>query len=202
MFWGFYNVALKSNMSSRRIYRFHKPSKISEDFICTICSEVFYDPVKLPCSHMLCQECVAGWGKIQNSCPICRTTFKPSEFQSPTEVIGKIEEIRVVCKYSHCYWTGPLKELEKHEESCNFSPEKTDNKILELLPKYEKSGDTDLDTPDINLISILYSTHKDIISKVLLAKDEDLNWHKKSSEKLKKDKKIQMSIKSFLKTVN
>ena len=46
-------------MSSRRIYRFCKPSKISEDLICIICSEVFYDAVKLSCDHILCNDCIS-----------------------------------------------------------------------------------------------------------------------------------------------
>lgn len=36
---------------------------------------------KLPCGHLHCTDCIAGWLKIKESCPVCRAdprTFKPS----------------------------------------------------------------------------------------------------------------------------
>ena len=38
-------------------------AKISKHLICSICSEVFNNPVMPPCQHTFCQVCITGWTK-------------------------------------------------------------------------------------------------------------------------------------------
>lgn len=46
------------------------------DTDCTICSETFKDPVRLPCSefHVYCRACITTWLETENhnTCPACR----------------------------------------------------------------------------------------------------------------------------------
>ncbi|CAL8305051.1 unnamed protein product [Arctogadus glacialis] len=48
-----------------------------EDFLCSICLEVFTDPVALPCGHDFCLNCITKhWDtKGTSSCPLCNKTF-------------------------------------------------------------------------------------------------------------------------------
>ncbi|XP_037540672.1 tripartite motif containing 35-39 [Nematolebias whitei] len=49
-------------------------SRSEEDLCCSICQEVFRDPVVLPCSHSFCKVCLRNWWreKPMHECPICK----------------------------------------------------------------------------------------------------------------------------------
>uniref|UniRef100_A0A668T3R7 Uncharacterized protein n=1 Tax=Oreochromis aureus TaxID=47969 RepID=A0A668T3R7_OREAU len=50
----------------------------SEDqFLCSICLDVFTDPVSTPCGHNFCQTCISQhWDMNQScQCPMCKETF-------------------------------------------------------------------------------------------------------------------------------
>lgn len=51
---------------------------LSEDeFVCSICLNVFMDPVSTPCGHNFCQTCISDyWDKTnQCVCPLCKEAF-------------------------------------------------------------------------------------------------------------------------------
>ncbi|XP_076023466.1 E3 ubiquitin-protein ligase TRIM39-like [Genypterus blacodes] len=51
---------------------------LSEDqFLCSICLEVFTDPVSTPCGHSFCKSCITQhWdSNVQCECPLCKDTF-------------------------------------------------------------------------------------------------------------------------------
>ncbi|XP_029963144.1 E3 ubiquitin-protein ligase TRIM21-like [Salarias fasciatus] len=51
----------------------------SEDqFLCSICLEVFTDPVSTPCGHNFCNECITQhWNtKVICDCPLCKKLFR------------------------------------------------------------------------------------------------------------------------------
>ncbi|XP_026180981.1 tripartite motif-containing protein 35-like isoform X2 [Mastacembelus armatus] len=53
----------------------HSGSMLEEELCCTICCEIFKDPVVLKCSHSFCQACLKQfWNrkKAKRECPICR----------------------------------------------------------------------------------------------------------------------------------
>ncbi|XP_070775886.1 zinc finger protein RFP-like [Enoplosus armatus] len=53
-------------------------SSLSEDqFLCSICLDVFTDPVTTPCGHNFCKNCVSEHWDISLACqcPVCKTTF-------------------------------------------------------------------------------------------------------------------------------
>ncbi|XP_067470985.1 E3 ubiquitin-protein ligase TRIM21-like [Thunnus thynnus] len=53
-------------------------SLLSEDqFLCSICLDVFTDPVSTPCGHNFCKNCITEhWNiAVQCQCPICKTLF-------------------------------------------------------------------------------------------------------------------------------
>uniref|UniRef100_A0A8C7HAT9 Uncharacterized protein n=1 Tax=Oncorhynchus kisutch TaxID=8019 RepID=A0A8C7HAT9_ONCKI len=60
-------------------YQAVKPTNTSlslpeEDFSCTVCLDIFKDPVMLSCSHSFCQACLKECWKDKESreCPVCR----------------------------------------------------------------------------------------------------------------------------------
>ncbi|XP_039639426.1 E3 ubiquitin-protein ligase TRIM39-like [Perca fluviatilis] len=49
-------------------------STSEEDFCCSVCHEVFRDPVVLSCSHSFCKDCLKSWWaeKQTQECPVCK----------------------------------------------------------------------------------------------------------------------------------
>ncbi|XP_063324370.1 nuclear factor 7, brain-like [Pelmatolapia mariae] len=49
-------------------------SRSEEDLCCTVCMEVFRDPVILSCSHSFCKDCLKRWWKERptHECPLCK----------------------------------------------------------------------------------------------------------------------------------
>ncbi|XP_053180449.1 nuclear factor 7, ovary-like [Scomber japonicus] len=49
-----------------------------EDLCCSICHDIFKDPVLLSCSHSFCKTCLHSWWKDKHTqeCPLCKTSSK------------------------------------------------------------------------------------------------------------------------------
>ncbi|CAB1435790.1 unnamed protein product [Pleuronectes platessa] len=56
-------------------------SRLEEDFCCSVCHDVFRDPVVLSCSHSFCKDCLKGWWeeKEVKMCPLCKRRSSRSE---------------------------------------------------------------------------------------------------------------------------
>lgn len=48
-----------------------------QQFQCSICLDVFTEPVSIPCGHNYCKGCITGyWAQVDGSqCPLCKETF-------------------------------------------------------------------------------------------------------------------------------
>ncbi|XP_041639600.1 zinc-binding protein A33-like [Cheilinus undulatus] len=60
-----------------------------EDLTCTICCNIFRDPVVLSCSHSFCKDCLQRWwrNKHERECPVCKTVS--SSAKPPVSVVLK-----------------------------------------------------------------------------------------------------------------
>ncbi|XP_053286277.1 nuclear factor 7, brain [Pleuronectes platessa] len=56
-------------------------SRLEEDLCCSVCQDVFRDPVVLSCSHSFCKECVKNWwkDKVVKECPLCKRRSSKNE---------------------------------------------------------------------------------------------------------------------------
>nr|XP_014353424.1 PREDICTED: E3 ubiquitin-protein ligase TRIM39-like [Latimeria chalumnae] len=57
---------------------------MEDEMTCSVCQELFKDPVTLRCGHNFCQECVCEYwkGKTSQSCPICRDDSATSDLKT------------------------------------------------------------------------------------------------------------------------
>lgn len=48
-----------------------------EQFLCSICLDIFNEPVSTPCGHNYCKNCIKSYWTISdvNQCPLCQETF-------------------------------------------------------------------------------------------------------------------------------
>ncbi|XP_068450232.1 E3 ubiquitin-protein ligase TRIM39-like [Clinocottus analis] len=64
-------------------------SRSEKDLCCTVCQEVFRDPVVLSCSHSFCKDCLKRWWREKPSqeCPICKR--RSSRLDPPRNLVLK-----------------------------------------------------------------------------------------------------------------
>ena len=92
--------------------------KPPEDFICSICSNVAYDPHQLSCCHCICySSCLLLKPK---SCPKCCEQTPQSFADGQTR--KRIERLKVVCSKQEngCKWSSQLVHLESHLKNCKY----------------------------------------------------------------------------------
>ncbi|XP_010781509.1 tripartite motif-containing protein 47-like isoform X2 [Notothenia coriiceps] len=53
-------------------------ANISEEFLCSICLDVFTEPVSTPCGHNYCRACISRYWSSRDiiQCPLCQETFR------------------------------------------------------------------------------------------------------------------------------
>ncbi|XP_059213184.1 E3 ubiquitin-protein ligase TRIM35-like [Centropristis striata] len=53
-------------------------SRLEYDLCCSVCHDIFKDPVVLSCSHSFCKDCLQSWWteKQTRECPVCKRTSK------------------------------------------------------------------------------------------------------------------------------
>uniref|UniRef100_A0AAQ6ICS8 Bloodthirsty-related gene family, member 12 n=1 Tax=Anabas testudineus TaxID=64144 RepID=A0AAQ6ICS8_ANATE len=63
-----------------------------EQFSCSICLEVFVEPVSTPCGHSFCKACLQGyWTHSKKfTCPMCKKTYSKKPEMSVNRVLAEI----------------------------------------------------------------------------------------------------------------
>ncbi|XP_059213052.1 E3 ubiquitin-protein ligase TRIM39-like [Centropristis striata] len=63
-------------------------SRLEDDLCCSVCHNIFKDPVVLSCSHSFCKDCLQSWWmeKPTRECPLCK---KSSMSEPPCNLVLK-----------------------------------------------------------------------------------------------------------------
>ncbi|XP_061623810.1 tripartite motif-containing protein 59 isoform X2 [Phyllopteryx taeniolatus] len=54
-------------------------ASFTDDLTCSICLNIFTDPVTLPCGHSFCRPCLKGFLDAHHQCPQCRASLASGE---------------------------------------------------------------------------------------------------------------------------
>ncbi|KAH7665280.1 putative E3 ubiquitin ligase protein [Dioscorea alata] len=65
--------------------KYWKPQR-TDDFECTLCLKLLYEPVTTPCGHSFCRTCLLQSMDHGNKCPMCRTVLFISARTYPISV--------------------------------------------------------------------------------------------------------------------
>lgn len=73
--------ALEAVVSRQSPYgRYLRPDEVSGSSgggaMCPICHDEPSTPVRLGCSHVFCEDCIAEWLQRERTCPICRSLVR------------------------------------------------------------------------------------------------------------------------------
>ncbi|KAF4104390.1 hypothetical protein G5714_015377 [Onychostoma macrolepis] len=110
-------IAFRDEAQSYRPRSTLSATLLTEDhYKCPVCTEVFKDPVSMPCGHSYCKLCIARyWSKPTQAesyaCPQCRKRFRGRPVLNVNVALSKLIEELQKAGYSpalptHCY-AGP-----------------------------------------------------------------------------------------------
>ncbi|KAI4303781.1 hypothetical protein MLD38_039375 [Melastoma candidum] len=66
--------------------RSHTKPERTDDFDCTLCLKLLYEPITTPCGHSFCRSCLFQSMDRGNKCPLCRTVLFISPRMSAVSV--------------------------------------------------------------------------------------------------------------------
>jgi hypothetical protein len=75
----------------RNTFIYIDESAIDEEFICSICSDPFLDPVSHTCLNTFCKSCL----KKVDQCPLCRGNIGTIQV-APRPLVNMLDKIKVV----------------------------------------------------------------------------------------------------------
>lgn len=102
------------------------------DMICSICLNVFLNPVQShnddedPCGHVFCKSCISQWLQKNSHCPICCSPLRIEQLLIDGRVKRKISQLSVICHIdaSICNSKGELGKAQlwwkKHDKVCKY----------------------------------------------------------------------------------
>uniref|UniRef100_A0A3P9DTG2 B30.2/SPRY domain-containing protein n=1 Tax=Maylandia zebra TaxID=106582 RepID=A0A3P9DTG2_9CICH len=86
-----------------------------DQFLCSICLDVFTDPVSTPCGHNFCKTCISQhWDMNQScKCPMCNETFNIRPQLRVNTFISEVVEIEDKQEATEKQAEGLIKDLEQ-----------------------------------------------------------------------------------------
>ena len=99
---------------------------VNRNFLCLICFNVLKDPVM--CSrnqHCFCRSCITQHLRNAQRCPTCNDELTVETLAEPPRMVkAMINELKIHCVYNNrgCQDIVQLQHLDRHEDSCGFTP--------------------------------------------------------------------------------
>ncbi|XP_031572712.1 TNF receptor-associated factor 3-like isoform X1 [Actinia tenebrosa] len=122
-------MTMVAALDSRKLYF---PKSISSSLKCELCKNLLRKPKQSTCGHRFCQNCYERRVKDSSgavNCPVDGNELT-SENLFPDRCCERdIQNLDCYCYNNEkgCGWLGQLRDLEKHEEKCEYSLEECSN---------------------------------------------------------------------------
>nr|XP_014339612.1 PREDICTED: E3 ubiquitin-protein ligase TRIM17-like [Latimeria chalumnae] len=72
------------------------PKGFEKELTCSVCHDIFTDPVTLTCGHNFCQKCVCDyWGKGDTQlCPVCRAFVSITNLKRNFALLSMVDSLK------------------------------------------------------------------------------------------------------------
>ena len=100
------------------------------DLTCSICLEVFVEPMQCKQGHVFCKACIEKTLEEKEECPMDRSKLLKADLSRALVVENLIGRTRVRCPHAsqhtdgaeHCDWLGPVSERQEHfDDECGHT---------------------------------------------------------------------------------
>ncbi|XP_002737160.2 E3 ubiquitin-protein ligase RNF166-like [Saccoglossus kowalevskii] len=149
------------------------PPKVDDNFICSICLEVYRKPVTITCGHTFCRECLKPCiATAAPQCPVCRAAFDCKGKVRNNEVDRRMSSTQTTCK--GCGTVMMYSKLRSHNSTC---VKVKDSPNIKFSPVAETSQQIPNDLPNRSTFAcpICHLKNFDSASLVKHCNDEHAN---------------------------
>ena len=171
--------------------------KVDEDLICSVCCNVFEDPVSTPCGHTFCRVCITETIRSNPKCPLDRVQVREINLSPNITVKNLLDKLMIKCTFQKdgCPHIMKWSDLETHVKCCQYNPANIDVTCTQGCgTKYKK-----IHEPSHNCVSALqklldqaFQENEQLISSHRCAADKvDVLVQEMTRRKLSHQDKIQ-----------
>ncbi|XP_028419249.1 E3 ubiquitin-protein ligase NRDP1-like [Dendronephthya gigantea] len=101
-------------------------NKVNQNFLCQICFNDLKEPVVcLINQHCFCRSCITKHLENFKTCPTCADELTVETLAEPPRMVKNlINELKIRCVYIDrgCLEVVQLQHLDRHEETCGYTP--------------------------------------------------------------------------------
>ncbi|XP_013794849.1 TNF receptor-associated factor family protein DDB_G0272829-like [Limulus polyphemus] len=94
-----------------------------DELLCSICQNVYCDPVECSCRHVFCRSCISSWLDIRKTCPICRKKTYFFDIKPVVPIVtNMISKLTIKCPNftQGCNQKITLDNYLMHKKVCNY----------------------------------------------------------------------------------
>ena len=108
----------------------HFVDAVDDEFVCSICLEVFVEPMQCKEGHVFCKACIEKTLKKKEECPMDRSKLLKADLSRVRAVENLISRKRVRCPHASqhtddedgCAWVGKVSERQEHlDDECGHT---------------------------------------------------------------------------------
>ena len=108
----------------------HFVDAVDDEFVCSICLEIFVEPMQCKEGHIFCKACIEKTLKKKEECPMDRSKLLKADLSRVRAVENLISRKRVRCPHASqhtddedgCAWVGKVSERQEHfDDECGHT---------------------------------------------------------------------------------
>ena len=121
---------MADNDTSAVLQPAHFVDAVDDEFVCSICLEVFVEPMQCKEGHIFCKACIEKTLKKKKECPMDRSKLLKADLSRVRAVENLISRKRVRCPHASqhtddedgCAWVGKVSERQEHlDDECGHT---------------------------------------------------------------------------------
>lgn len=115
-----FNNPIKVDLSPQRFCL-----AVSPDLVCSVCTDVYTDPVALECGHVYCRTCIDVWlDRGSPTCPVDNKLLTTRSLIPIYPLKSLIDNLDIRCPFDvhGCEVTTKLSQVQDHGQQCPHNP--------------------------------------------------------------------------------
>ncbi|XP_042200812.1 zinc-binding protein A33-like isoform X2 [Callorhinchus milii] len=175
----------------------HQTDSLTEELKCSVCLDLFTDPVTLDCGHNFCRSCITqSWeNRESKACPECRTVFANSIMRgnwSLARMVEKAHQLNIAPVK-----TGRKLHCEEHQEELKLFCE-TDKKLMCVICRDAREHRTHSFIPVAEAVQIYKDKVNSSLASLTQRKAAALEAEGKQKEKISQVKEQTDSLENHI----
>ena len=142
--------------------RFVHQTELMRKLECSICSNILKSPLRNPCQHLFCKDCIIqSFNDGNNQCPVDKEPLSADALIICPSAQQLLNNLIIKCKFEDmgCILMCKLEKLDELIEHEDFLCVKNvDCKLNEFFSRFSKLEDLDSKINNLSILTFMYSS--------------------------------------------